>query len=398
MADFESIADKATQYVFGELSPGERQEFETLLEQLPELRAHVRELQEGALALAAASTPATPPKTVWREIERTVAHDQKQKRIHGIITGLFRNGWAAAAACVIGWIVYALWGYRSLSNSSGTNAVAAAASSLENQRDSRINFDANSSTDANRSGPIASTTSSQTPDLTNRETMMLKHQLAGMQEQILQLSNSLGQYQAALNEPSRMKFFQLEPATGVEKPVISPALERAFFYALARELGWLSNTNYERDFNAPIFSDDAASTNRPNMDFVDLRTNSVPKTFSPPASTKELAQNSDTPPANDTPAPTATPASTVIPAFASKDSLFVAIDPSMAQPQTQVTLTSGSSGQLFGTATMGNVPLVIATPWSGAQSDGAVLTITFLSTAGGTNAFNSSVFVRAPGP
>ena len=43
MADHESIADNATRYLFGELSPAERHEFESLLNQSSELRAQIRE-------------------------------------------------------------------------------------------------------------------------------------------------------------------------------------------------------------------------------------------------------------------------------------------------------------------------------------------------------------------
>ena len=42
-----AIAEKAAQYVLGELSPDERDEFEALLDQSDELRAHVQELEDG---------------------------------------------------------------------------------------------------------------------------------------------------------------------------------------------------------------------------------------------------------------------------------------------------------------------------------------------------------------
>src|SRR3954465_2468455 len=116
MADFESIADKTTEYVFGELTRAEREEFEAALDQSPELRAHVRELEEAALAIAASSPKTLPPKSAWRDINRKIAHDKNRKRIRTIVVAMFKNGWAAAAACIVVWLIIAVSADRSPSS------------------------------------------------------------------------------------------------------------------------------------------------------------------------------------------------------------------------------------------------------------------------------------------
>jgi hypothetical protein len=393
MADFESIADKATGYVFGELPPDERAEFEAMLGQSPELRAHVRELEEGALAIAAAVPNGAPPKSAWREINRTIAHDQNRKRGRNIAVAIFKNGWAAAAACIVGWLIFALSTDRSPSSST-KNISGASRPPSETGASTTNTSIINSRNEIAISPTLTNRTS---PEAIHRETTNLQNQLAGLQQQIAQLSNALTQHQAALNEPSRLKFFQLAPSTGVEKPILSPAVQQAFFYALAQELGWLSFTNNEGNPNFQFAPSDPGATNAVNMDFVDLRTNanSAPVRLRVPAS-KELAQNTDTTSTHDPLAGISGSKSTVIPAFVSGSSLFFAVDSSMAPADTQVfvaaSLGVGQSQEVIGSAVIGDAPVVFAVrAWNSVglfnsvSGESIPLTVTLLTRTGTSN-------------
>lgn len=379
MANSDSIAEKSAQYVLGELSPDERDEFEALLDQSDELRAHVQELEDGALAIATASARVAPPKNIWREINREIAHDERQKRLRVIVGAIFKNGWAAAAACLVGWLIYALTPDHTPSNRSQQPSLAAS---------SPIGIPNASATNANASATSASNLlSSQPPtqterqlEIANRESVLLRNQLAGLQQQIAQLSGTLTQQQAALNEPSRMKFLQLAPSTGLDKAVLSPAVQRALFYALANELGWLSLTN-ENHFSPPI-AGDLGLTNGVNMDFVDLRTSNAPPIRLRAPAPKQLAQNTDTPASKDaSPTGDTQPvASTVIPAFVSGTSLFFAVDSTMAYPSSQFVVSPGvlGLGEESSTVALNDAPVVVAVhAWNGAP-EGTPWTVTFL--------------------
>src|SRR6266436_6090625 len=110
MPEFQSTEDEAARYVLGELNDAERTDFEARLAQSAELRALVRELGEGSVALAMSSPRRRPPQEIWERIERTVSSETRRKLlIPGFWRGWWRNGWAAAAACMLGWMVYAWW-------------------------------------------------------------------------------------------------------------------------------------------------------------------------------------------------------------------------------------------------------------------------------------------------
>src|ERR1700704_5991512 len=110
MPDLPLPEDEAALYVVGELTPAERAGFEARLAQSAELRALVRELEEGAVVLAMAAPRRQPPPLVWQGIEKAVAQESGQKLI---LPAFWRNGWFAAAACLVGWLFYALWPSRS---------------------------------------------------------------------------------------------------------------------------------------------------------------------------------------------------------------------------------------------------------------------------------------------
>ncbi|HYV30864.1 MAG TPA: sigma factor, partial [Candidatus Binatia bacterium] len=80
------------------------------LAQSAELRALVGELEEGAMALSMTPPRRRPPQEVWRRIEKSVTGQTRWKlAVPSIWVGWWRHGWAAAAACLAGWLLYALW-------------------------------------------------------------------------------------------------------------------------------------------------------------------------------------------------------------------------------------------------------------------------------------------------
>src|SRR5438093_8406945 len=110
MPEIHQPEDEAVLYVLGELTAAERRAFEMRLAQSVELRALVRELERGAEALSMASPRRLPPCEVWTRIEKTVAREERRKVLNPALwSAWWRNGWAAAAACLIGWLLYALW-------------------------------------------------------------------------------------------------------------------------------------------------------------------------------------------------------------------------------------------------------------------------------------------------
>src|SRR4051794_7422740 len=109
MPEFSPSEEEASRYVLGELSEAERAEFEERLAQSAELRALVRELEEGTTALAMAASRHRPPPGMWQEIEKALGGKARRVVIPIPWIKWLRNGWAAAAACLIGWMIYALW-------------------------------------------------------------------------------------------------------------------------------------------------------------------------------------------------------------------------------------------------------------------------------------------------
>ena len=109
MSDLHLLEDAATLYVLGRLTEAERGEFEAHLAESAELRALVRELEEGAVAVALASPRRRAPQLVWEQIEKRVTEDTKP-RVLALSPwfGWLKSGWAVAAALLAGWLLYAL--------------------------------------------------------------------------------------------------------------------------------------------------------------------------------------------------------------------------------------------------------------------------------------------------
>ena len=111
---------------------------------------------------------------------------------------------------------------------------------------------------------------------------------------------------------------------------LSPALQRAIFLAMARELGWLPPASQA---GADGITLDPGSSNSWNVDFVDLR----PGATNLPPPKLEIQ---DTVNQSAAPAPALGAA---IPAFISGNNLIMAIDSSIAAKGSYVGVSTGSA-------------------------------------------------------
>ena len=79
MTDHPLPEDDSARYVLGELTSAQRREFEARMAQSVDLRALVRELEEGMVALSMASPPRRAPQEVWTRIEKAMDREQRRK-------------------------------------------------------------------------------------------------------------------------------------------------------------------------------------------------------------------------------------------------------------------------------------------------------------------------------
>jgi hypothetical protein len=91
--------DEADDYLFGRLAPAARRRFEERLARDAALGRHVRELEEGALALVLSAPQLPAPREAWTRIEAALAPECEKKSLFP----LFRidwlwSGWGVAAA------------------------------------------------------------------------------------------------------------------------------------------------------------------------------------------------------------------------------------------------------------------------------------------------------------
>src|ERR1700722_8849999 len=166
MSELHPSEDKAAQYLLGGLTDAERREFEAELANSAELRALLRELEESSVLLALSSPQRRPPAKVWQAIEKSVANDPKAKEpIPAFWTIQAWHGWAAAAAVLLGWLLYAFWVNHPTSldlskSASGPNAPSARDEGSV-ARDSAINREEPSPNKTATSPQLASTDSQE---------------------------------------------------------------------------------------------------------------------------------------------------------------------------------------------------------------------------------------------
>lgn len=359
--------EEAARYVLGQLLPAAQHEFEMQLAQSAALRGLVQELEEGVAALARAVPQRPPPVRTRSLIEQAIAQDSQQK----VVTPprwstWWRNGWAAAAACLLGWLGYALWTQRGEVRSEvpvivTTENVPTTASSGPKENDHAVPF-------SNDAAVVAATNARQ-------EQENLRWQIATLQNQVLQLSQVVARQQAILLEPERFKFFPLATnvvgADGATTP-LSPGLQRALFYAMARELGWLPALPSGEPQNTPT----GTATNHLGINFVDLN----PATNNPPDPVERQSQE-DEPLQQVYLAPASVGSSGNIPGFISGTNLVMAFDSSVVPNGSAVTFWAGN--QWIGSTVTGDNPTVVTIPTT--TPPGWNVTVTANSVSGSSN-------------
>jgi len=342
MTDFHSPEDEAVLYVLGELNASRRKEFEAQMEQSAELRALVRELEEGAVALSIASAPRRPPAQIWSRIEKEVQRQGSRKPAGpSVWIGWWHSGWAVAAASLAGWAIFAI-----LTNWHGSSRVAAPQplSGHETQL-------ANSTPETN-SVPRPAITPATSNELRllqarTEEVNRLHREIAELEKETSQLSRLLVQQHALLGESNRIKFYQFTPASPGGEPGavrLSPALQRAVFLSIGHQLGWLP-------MDTAASTGHAEPVNIGGVDFIDLHPTNNNLAVQPTAPPPTESQSTNLP------APT-------IPAFASGDSLIVALDSTVVPTNSYLTFSvENSNGDTTGGSIyFGDTPTVVTIP------------------------------------
>jgi len=378
MPDFHSPEDEVTLYVLGELTVVERREFEARMAKSAELRRMVCELEEGVVVLSAGLPRRRPPPEVWAGIEKAVGRQRKPDV--AVWWGVWwRNGWAAAALCLAGWLLYAI-----LLNSHNAPKAVTTQPALPHET-----VVANSSPPTEHKVPLP-------PTLTNTERQLLqvraeeisdlRLKIAAMAQQSNELSQLLAQERARLGETNRIKFLQFtsssSPAGDTVGPKLSSAMQRAVLISIGRELGWLPMTARPRPGNSH------AATTIDGIDFVDLRSPN---------------NNPDTPPSNPSTVPPVNPppgqpqvesqiadvSEPSIPAFVSGDKMVVGLDSSVVPPNSLVTLAlaDSSGGTLIWNVAVGNNPTMVTVPIPGGivSEGGLRLTANSVTSSGISN-------------
>jgi anti-sigma factor RsiW len=373
MPELHPSEEEAALYLLGELSDAESAAFEERLGQSAELRTLVCELEEGVAALAISCPRHLPRPQTWQRIERAVRRESRRVVVPVFLGGWWRNGWAAAAACLIGWMLYAFWTNRS--SLSGERF----AGRVDRQAPGGATVDpvvTGMEQSKPRTPPSSASQREELLETRLRENAALRWRVRDLENQATQLSQSLTQHQALLSERGRLKFLQLPSPNHGEATVpqrISPDLQRALFLAMARELGWLTS------------ADPDASTSRLGVTFVDLRpgTNRVTN----PPEIQRIDTGIATAIANPQGPSNGSTVGGTIPAFVSGDSMTVAVDSSMAPSGSTVTFWTGPAGQdqqAIGTIVMSDNPAAVTIPFASASANGWSVTVTSTS-AGGSN-------------
>jgi anti-sigma-K factor RskA len=375
MSDLHLQEEEATLYVLGGLTETGRAEFEVRLADSAELRALVRELEEGAVAAAMASPQRNVPPQVWERIEKVVTEEARPGLLDfRLWFGWLRNGWAVAAACLIGWLVYAIW-----TGADGLPGMASAPATLEVnvQTGGMPAESAQTETDRvvsqPRSAANAERRSLETGLLAmTRENGALRLQNAELARQVMNISQVLTQQQALLAESSRMKFFQLGSSLDGDmagtNAIPSPELQRALFLAMARELGWLQSPG--------SLGAGSMQTNQGGVDFVDLR----PGTNTMQAPIHVQSQIEPEPESTQESPLLASDSGNAIPGFVSNTNVVLAFQPSSVAPTgSELNFWTGDSihgYQFLGSTVMGNNPMVVTLQPGNVNSEAMTFTVT----------------------
>jgi len=407
MPDPYSPEDEAVLYVLNELTPSGRRDFEARLAQSAELRALVRDLEEGAVAVSLSSPQRRPSPKAWSRIEKAISHENRKKTdLVSLWVRCWRNGWAAAAACLVGWLLYAILTNRHVAPAAEKSNTLPREMAVADSRPSRAQDVA-----TKPSLPVTNA-EAQLFQAKAREIGELRAEIAALKKEMTQMSETLVQQRASLGESNRIKFYQLSPAStgGANADArLSPALQRAVFISIGRELGWLPDLTS----GAETGGNHSTPVNFGGVDFVNFRTEHNANTTVNPAAIANGNANANPTVnpnpnafANSTPAPqpqtesppTDTPQPT-IPAFVSGDNLILAVDPTVVPANSYLTfnVTGANYVTTGGSVAFGDNPMVVTIPLSAGWSSGGGFTVSVGSlTSSGIS--NLTQFFTVPNP
>ncbi len=345
-----------------------------------------------ALALAAPQKPL--PRHVWPRIARAIDEQTRRKSwsLSSFWTVWWHNGWAVAGACLVGWLLYAFWPNVPAPASESDRSLIA-----ESQPAQAVTGSTQSPAGV-VTAPSGILTNSIHNDLLASgagELTNSRQRIRELEKRVNSLSRTLTRQEALLAESSRFKFYVLSPASGggsaLETP-LSPALQRAVFLAMSRELGWLPAL---ASTNAAYASYDQAwaATDLYGVDFADPQ--SSPEhtlvSTSPPTESESRPGTGSSSPTLGTNSPT-------IPAFVCGHRLFVAVDSSVAPSGTQLTFTyhGESDERVSRVATVGEKPLVVVLPIDGDSLSGEQSYLGITASDGSSNTFQFSAPTTGP--
>jgi hypothetical protein len=336
-------------------------------------------LEEGVVVLSTGSPRRRPPSEIWSGIERAVGR-QRSPRATVRWRIFWRNGWAAAALCLVGWLLYAIL----LNRHNSAKTVATQPSPP------RETLAANTSPPAEHALPVPPAPTNAERQLVQaraEEISDLRLKVAAMAQQSNALSQLLAQERARLGETDRIKFYQFTSVpvpAGDSAPKLSPAMQRAVLISIGRELGWLPMMTKPQPGNG------RSAKTIDGIDFVDLRSpNSNPE--NPPvnpSSNQPANQQTGQPQVETQIAEVSEP---TIPAFAAGDKMVVGLDSSVAPPNSTVALSvsSTSGGTVTWNLTTGENPTMVTIPLSTinafAVNGGLMLTVNSVTSTGISN-------------
>jgi anti-sigma-K factor RskA len=374
MPDSLSTADEATLFVLGLLPEEQRRDFELRLANSRELRASVRALEDGVLALTMAMPRRNPPPQAWQNIQTAIKEEKAPRTLSLLFRSPgMRHGLAAAACAILGWCLHLWWTQEGASSSARPEvavrepSVRQAVSSAPLPAPVTVHVSPRPETFGHTS--LTADASSFEERKAAAHTAALQRRIAELETQVSHLTRTATQHQSQGPDLSRLSFFNLSPqaATSGRKSSPSPELQRALLVALARELGWLSprtqmeGQEQKHDDHAPV----TPQSHEAGVDFVDL----TPAGSATPRRPEPLA--SDVPPSTN---PAGSDVSTsLIPAFAGASNLTFALDAATAGGDTITVWSAEGSGQ---PVSLGNVAL---------KAGSTVVTVPFHSSARGTH-------------
>lgn len=346
----------------------------------------VQELEEGVEAMARAVPQRPPPPQTWNPIEQAIAREVERKIVRPSFwsTG-WRSGWAAAAACLVALLGYAWWPKpKAIPVAKPTPAevviVAPASEPVA------VRSVAPSPEPAFPSNVMTVAEFKPVGDGARPELASLRWQIASLQSQLEQLSDVVAQQRAILAEPGRFKFFPLtsnNSGAGGSAAPMSPEVQRAMFYAMARDLGWLPSLAQRDVPNKPA---SGSIKTFANVDFVDLKAGQDGVAVAAAqASTAESL--------------TATATASIgsdgnIPGFLGESKLTMVFDKTAARngPVSFWTAAGALGQQLVGATAIGENPTVVTIPTEAVTEGG--LTVM----AGNSNVLGHFFILRYPQP